>query len=268
METEKVTFSEEKTLLDALYAKALDSQAAEPILGDAYAAEVVAKIDYDFGKIKVTPRNAGIVAIRARQFDAWVREFLAGHPNATVLHLGCGLDSRVNRIDPPTTVRWYDVDYPDVIEKRKHVCRPHPAASLIGTSVTELEWLESVPVEGPVLVIGEGLFMYLPEEDGKRLLRRLTERFPSGEMLFDMFSRSWLRLENHNPLIKAEGGVHWGIDDPGELERDLPLRCETVVSASVLPGVDRLRRPWGTVFRLIAAVPPLKRGFRLLRYRW
>jgi hypothetical protein len=33
---------------------------------------------------------------------------LRANPVATVLHLGCGLDSRVFRIDPPPTVRWFD----------------------------------------------------------------------------------------------------------------------------------------------------------------
>jgi O-methyltransferase involved in polyketide biosynthesis len=268
MVTEKVVFPEEKTLLDTLYAKALDSQADDPILGDGYAAEVVTKVDFDFGRTKVTPTNAGIVALRARQLDTWVNEFLADHPNAVVLHLGCGLDSRVNRIDPPATVRWYDVDYPDVIDKRERVCRPHPAAELVGASVTDPEWLETIPADGPALVIGEGLFMYLTEDDGTRLMRRLTEHFASGEVIFDAFNRFWVRLGRLNRLIRAEGGVHWGIDDPAELERDLPLRCVSAMSAFATPGYDRLHRPYATIYRVFAAVPPLGRCMRLLRYRW
>jgi O-methyltransferase involved in polyketide biosynthesis len=268
MVTEKIAFPEEKTLLDTLYAKALDSQADDPILGDTHAAEVVTKLAFDFGRTKVTPANAGIVALRARQLDAWVKEFVAGHPDAIVLHLGCGLDTRVNRIDPPATVRWYDVDYPDVIEKRRRVCPPHPAAELIGASVIERDWLDTVPADGPGLVIGEGLFMYLAEDDGKRLMRRLTEHFPSGEMVFDAFSRAWIRLERLNRLIQAEGGVHWGIDDPAELERELPLRSVSALSAFAIPGTERLHRPYATLFRAFAAVPRLNRGVRLLRYRW
>jgi len=36
-----------------------------------------------------------------------------------MLHLGCGIDSRVYRFDPPVSVRWFDVDYPEVFELRK-----------------------------------------------------------------------------------------------------------------------------------------------------
>jgi hypothetical protein len=66
MVTEKTAFPEEKTLLDTLYAKALDSQADEPILGDNYAAEVVTKLDFDFHKTKGDrARMAGERAVTA-----------------------------------------------------------------------------------------------------------------------------------------------------------------------------------------------------------
>ena len=268
MAGEKIAFSQEKTLLDTLYAKALDSRAPRPILGDTYAAEVVDKIDFDFGSTSVTPANAGVVALRSLQLDRWVSAFVAEHPRAVVLHLGCGLDSRVNRIDPPRTVRWYDVDYPDVIEVRRRICPAHEAARTIGASVTEPGWLDGIEADGPGLVIGEGLFMYLEEDDGRRLLRRITEHFPAGEMVFDAFNRSWIRMGRLRRIIRAEGGFHWGIDDPRELEDGLPLECVEAISAFAIPGTERLARPYPTVFRIFAAVPVLSRGVRLLRYRW
>ncbi len=59
-----------------------------------------------------------IVASLAATFDLLMTRYLADHPDATVLHLGCGMDSRVFRVDPPVSVQWYDVDYPDVIDLR------------------------------------------------------------------------------------------------------------------------------------------------------
>ncbi|XVQ85661.1 class I SAM-dependent methyltransferase [Microbispora siamensis] len=69
------------------------------------------------------------------------RSFLADHPDAVVLHLGCGLDARVYRIDPPATVDWYDLDYPPVIELRQQFLPPREHYTLIGSSVTDLTWL-------------------------------------------------------------------------------------------------------------------------------
>ena len=91
------------------------------ILGDTFADEIVQKIDFDFKKLHLPSGGAITLPMRAKHLDGWTREFLAAHPSATVLNLGCGLDSRVFRIDPPATVRWYDVDLPDVIELRKRL---------------------------------------------------------------------------------------------------------------------------------------------------
>lgn len=94
-----------ETLLATLYGRAIDARSPHPVLGDRTAAEVLEKIDYDFRRLGLAHSSAIGVALRARYLDRWTRDFLAEHPGATVLHLGCGLDSRVQRIDPGPGVR-------------------------------------------------------------------------------------------------------------------------------------------------------------------
>src|SRR5690606_620357 len=103
-----------ETMLATLYGRADDARAARPILGDEAAAAAVERIAYDFRKPRMSAMSAAGVAMRALLLDTWTREFLADHPEATVLHLACGLDTRVYRVDPGPGVHWYDVDYPDV----------------------------------------------------------------------------------------------------------------------------------------------------------
>ncbi len=105
-----------QTMLATLYAKALDADAPKSILHDDFAKAAVAQIDYDWRATTITPRRAPSVAVRTAHFDTWTRQFLAAHEHATVLHVGCGLDARVYRLDPGPGVRWYDVDYPDVVD--------------------------------------------------------------------------------------------------------------------------------------------------------
>ena len=59
--------------------------------------------------------------MRAKAFDDWTRAFIEKHPDAIVLNLGCGLDSRVFRVDPPPEIAWFDVDFPEVIDIRERV---------------------------------------------------------------------------------------------------------------------------------------------------
>jgi O-methyltransferase involved in polyketide biosynthesis len=147
MQTEKVHFTKEKeTMLVTLYGRALNSQSKDPILSDLAAEEAIRRIDYDFMNLNVKWNDILAIAARAKMFDLWTDEYLASHPDAVVLHLGCGLDSRVFRIDPPASILWFDVDFPEIIELRQRLFPERAEYHMIGTSVTELSWLDQVPI--------------------------------------------------------------------------------------------------------------------------
>jgi O-methyltransferase involved in polyketide biosynthesis len=203
MQKGKIHLTKEKeTYLAMLYGKALDSRSKNPILDDKFADEVVRRIDFDFEKLKV-PKGAEItLPIRAKHLDQWTREFLTTNPNSTVLHLGCGLDSRVFRIDPPYTVRWYDIDMPDVIKLRRRLYPERHDYTLVDSSVTDLHWLDEIPADRPVLVVAEGLVQYLSEKEGLALFNRITEKFPNGEFIFDAYSRLTIKLISLLPTAK------------------------------------------------------------------
>jgi len=134
MTTDKIQFTKEKeTMLMTLNGRALQSAWKNPILRDPWAEEAMRHIDYDMSKTLKGVSSWGmwkdigctIIATRAATFDMLTNRYLADHPDATVLHVGCGMDSRVFRIDPPASVQWFDVDYPDVIDLRRQLL-PEP----------------------------------------------------------------------------------------------------------------------------------------------
>jgi methyltransferase (TIGR00027 family) len=174
-------------MLITLYLRALDAKERTPVLGDRFAVEAVDRIDYDWRKVdkpNIT-RNRFGVALRTRQFDDWAADFLRRNPNATVLQLACGLDSRAFRLNLPAGVHWFDVDLPDVIDVRRRLYQDADGYRMIAASVTDEGWLGEIPADRPVLVIAEGLLMYLRETEVRQLLRRLTDRFRAGELIFD-----------------------------------------------------------------------------------
>ena len=113
MAGEKVNLSgARQTLLMTLYGKALESRSPHSLLGDRFADEALRKIDYDFSRLKVDI-NGGIgLAIRAKTFDVRSRTFIARNPGAIVLHLGCGLDTRIFRVDPPPEIALVRCRFP------------------------------------------------------------------------------------------------------------------------------------------------------------
>ena len=274
MEAEKVHLSKEKgTYLATLYGKAMDAAADEPILGDRFAAEAVSRIDYDFKALKLPKGGDITLPMRARHFDEWTRAFLAAHPEATVLHLGCGLDTRVLRIDPGPAVRWYDVDLPDVIALRKQLYPARPGYEMVGTSVTDLGWLDQIPGDKPVLVVAEGLVMYLQEEHLTALFRRITDQFPSGEIAFDGYSAAMVRLVSRLATVRgAKVELVWGVGDPRDLEKQIPkLHLLDEVAFLTMPElVERLSKTWfsAAMYGVMGRLPFYRKLVRHLRYEF
>lgn len=91
------------------------------------------------------------VGMWAAVFDAWLSEQMAQMPGAVVLHLGCGMDSRVLRIGTGEH-DWYDVDFPEVIEeRRKYYCETE-RYHMLGADAREAGWLEANIILDPVFI--------------------------------------------------------------------------------------------------------------------
>jgi O-methyltransferase involved in polyketide biosynthesis len=138
----------EDSLFLTLYARALDHRRPHPILGDATADQIVRTVDYDFGQLRVKTNLILSVALRAKKLDDVAGSFIARHPDAVGLDLGAGLDSRFERLAPPATVDWYDIDFPAVADARQRLLPEHPNAHVVGADVTEKDWLDIIPTTG------------------------------------------------------------------------------------------------------------------------
>jgi O-methyltransferase involved in polyketide biosynthesis len=258
-----------QTMLATLYAKALDADAPSSILRDQHAKAAVARIDYDWEATGINVRQAPSVAIRTLHFDNWTRQFLAVHEEVTVLHVGCGLDARVHRLDPPAGVRWYDIDYPEVIGLRERVYPGRANYWMLPASVADPSWLAEIPADSPALLVGEGLTPYLTRDDGLALLRRVVDRFPSGELQFDAFSTFGIRSSQLiNPIVRRSGSrLHWAVNGPADIVDAVPAaRLLAWQSAFDSDAFDLLTPVNRWLGRAMAAVAPLRKIGQYHRY--
>lgn len=218
----KITLKKEmETLLITLYSKARMSESGQ-IITDKKAEEVLGLIDYDFKKLSVNKKTQVFMALRSAIIDDFAANFLRQNPSARVLHLGCGLDFRAQRIKRASSL-WYDLDYPEVIDLKQQFCAEDERYRFIASSVNELGWLDGVAHGGePVLVIAEGLTMYLSAEEIERLFTAINERFENITYIFDVYSELSVKLTQKrlNGLLNRTGAeIKWGIDNPKQLER-------------------------------------------------
>nr|WP_275590794.1 class I SAM-dependent methyltransferase [Pseudomonas sp. DP-17] len=259
-----------ETLLITLYAKAKESELPDSLLRDHFSRQAVEQIDYDFARLHIGRAEQVGIALRAKLFDDWVRDFLAQYPACVVLQLGCGLDSRVFRIDPPPTVQWFEVDFPEVIALRERLYPLRENCHLLATSLTAPGWWRAVPTGRPVLILSEGVLPYVEAGKVPWLLRALVEHCGQGELALDGYSRLGIRLLQWNPMIRRTGAVlHWGIDEPQELEQQVPaLRFVEAIAAYDRKQIARLSLGMRLLYEITLTIPAMRRMGRLLRYRF
>jgi len=199
------------TMLLTHYGRVLDSRSEDPFLDDPKAEEIVSKINdsmFDsetkllrrLARFKMRKSLAVHAALRAKQYDLYAQEFMNKHPECTVINLGCGLDTRFWRIDNGT-IRFFDLDLPKVIELKRGLVQETDRYKMLGKSVFDFEWMDSVLAENnPVILLAEGLFMYLPQSDVQKLILEIGQLVQEGQLVVEMVHEKYTRGFNKRVL--------------------------------------------------------------------
>lgn len=199
-----VSFSDvESTALLTLYARAIESRSQDPILVDETAEYLVDRIDPLIAvrddpllrmlfERRVTPQLTVHIALRAKKYDQYARDFLLRNPSGVIVNLGCGMDTRFQRLDDGHLV-CFDLDLPDMIHFKRGLLAETDRYQMIASSVFDESWMEQVSSAGsrPVLFLAEGLFMYLDPYKVRQLVLDLQSRFPGSELVCEVVSQRW-----------------------------------------------------------------------------
>lgn len=255
-----------QTLLIPLYFQAMESQRPDALVRDPKAVELVGQLDYDFSGVQRLKNEQVNFLLRMREFDRLARAFLAEHPDGVIVDLGCGLDTRFERVDNGR-VEWYGLDLPEVIDLRKELLEETPRSHFIGCSVLDFSWMDALGGQAgkrgqpgwPILFLAEAMLVYLEEADVKRLVQALAERFPGAELVCEAYSPVVIRF---HPRPAAVAQPHWGLKDDRDVE-------------AWAPGI-RLLSPWYYfdkpeprlgAFQLMRYIPFIARMVRIVHYR-
>jgi len=246
--------SVQKTLLLPLWGRAIETAKPRPLLVDDTAARIISAIDYDFSTIA---RNTSIITqlcwvVRSLHTDRTIREFLSAQPDATIVNLGCGLDTTFERVDNGR-VSWYDLDLPDVIRLRRNYIPESERRRFIAQSLLEKGWFDQLGGADSVLFIASGVLYYFEENQVRELFIRLADRFPGSEIFFDACSPRGMRMANRRVIqaggMDAAAILRWGIQRPKEME-SWDSRIAVLADYPMFRRMRRgltLRERWGTL---------------------
>ncbi len=211
-----------ETLLIPLYFRARETQRPDALIRDEHAVALVEQINYDFSKIKLREHDEVAIILRSREFDRFARDFLNRCPDGVVVHIGCGLDTRFNRLDNGQ-VEWYDLDLPEVVELRRKLIGDRGGRyHLLACSMFDRAWMDAVTIHrpGPFLFMAEGVLMYFAEAQVKSLVLTLRECFPGAELVVDAATPFMIRLDNlHLLFTPVRARVNWGLAHGQDIEK-------------------------------------------------
>ncbi len=213
-----------KTLYIPLCGKAQVSKKGI-ILKDPKAEQIWEKEAFPIkGKMK-SKWLAYNMAIRARVFDDWTQEMLQKNPDALVLHIGCGLDSRCLRVEAPYKY-WIDGDFQEVIGTRKQYYTESEQYHMIPFNAAKSEMVGQLPDSACVIVIMEGISMYLKNEEVNALFQALDQKYESVCVLMDVYTVFGAKASKYkNPINEVGVTQVWGMDDTSDVIKGTKLQC-------------------------------------------
>jgi O-methyltransferase involved in polyketide biosynthesis len=249
-----------QTLLIPLYFRAMESRRPDALLRDPKAVELVDQLDCDFSGIQKMKNEQVNYLLRMREFDRLARAFLDDHPAGVIVDLGCGLDTRFERVDNGQ-LDWYGLDLPEVIALRKELLEETPRSHFIGCSVLDFSWMDALSSQAgkAILFLAEAMLVYLEEADVQRLVAALARRFPGAELVCEVYSPVVLRL---HPRPAAVAQPHWGLKD----DRDVEAWAPGIHLLSQWYFFDKPEPRLGA-FQLMRFFPFLARLVRIVHYR-
>ena len=212
-------FGVPETMLQTVYARAKES-GGRGAIHDVKARELIEKLDYDFSLAdKDSAMHSGVIA-RTIVLDRLTERWLEEHPDAVTVNIACGLDTRCYRMSG--YAHWYNLDLPETMAVREKLLPESGTISQIAMSATD-NWGDEIKEQNaPVLIIIEGLTMYLSESDVKRIFEVISNRF----------SKATVFVETMNPMVvkrfkeKSIEGSHakftWGVKNGSSFAAMLP----------------------------------------------
>lgn len=189
-----------ETAIITLRARSIESQKNNPVIRDEVSSICLEKICLllpEETRIRLVDRKmsstlTSYIALRARKYDSYAKEFLVKYPDGLVVSLGCGFDTRYWRVSDRAW-KYIEVDLPNVIQAKRELLEDRMEYKTIAGSVLEGDWIRDILYiqNQHVLFLAEGLFMYLPPKEVEGIFKKLAESFSKSWFVFETVNKKY-----------------------------------------------------------------------------
>ena len=215
-----------ETMIQTLYARAKESEKVNPMIQDDMAAEIVSKL---------------------------VGRYLGEHPKTVVINIASGMDTRCYRMEGKY-LRWYNIDLPETMEIREKFLTENGPIYQIAKSAMDASYTDEIVCDGEnVLVVIEGLSMYLQEKDVLQMFSIIEKTFPKVTVMIETMSPFVVRHIKEKSIEGSNAKFTWGIKN-GKLLQQLVPAFTYKGEVSLVEGMKKMM----PIYRIIGKIPAVK----------
>lgn len=237
-----------ETMIQTLYARAKETSKENLKIKDEMAVSIVKQLDYDFSKAdQDRTMSLGVIA-RTIVLDKMVEEYLNTHKDTIVINIACGLDTRCYRMKGKY-VRWYNLDLPETINIRKQFLKETGPIYQIAKSAMDESYRDNIQYHSEnILVIIEGLTMYLSENDIKKMFSIID--FKNSTVMVEVMVPFVVKHIKEKSIEGSHAKFTWGIKNGKELEKFLPT-FSFLTEVSLVEGMKKLM----PIYHVLGKIP-------------
>ena len=254
-----------KTLYIPLYGKSYVSKKGL-FIDDKKAEEIWEAEGFSLKGKSKSKWLAYYMGVRSAVFDEWLKQQMANAMDAVIMHIGCGMDSRIIRVGNQNH-KWYDVDFSEVIEERKRYYTETDDYKMIAGDARDCTWLTDIEEKKSAIVVMEGVSMYLTVEEMRKLADSLCTHFESITLLVDAYTSFAAKMsKRRNPINDVGVTEVYGIDEPQayQTEKIAFVKEHTMIQQKY---IDELKGFERFVFAKLYAGSISKKLYRLYEYQ-
>ncbi len=242
-----------ETMVQTLYARAKETRKQNAKLKDEIAVELVKKLDYDFSKAdKDKAMSYGVIA-RTIVLDRMVKKYLEKNANTVVINIACGLDTRCYRMKEKY-LRWYNVDLPETMKIRSQFLTENGPVYQIAKSAMDESYVDDIDYHGEnILVIIEGLTMYLCEKDIRKMFAIIGKSFQKATVMVETMSHFVVKHMKEKSIEGSNAKFTWGVKNGKELQRIIS-EFSVQQEVSLVEGMKELM----PIYHVIGKIPAVR----------
>ncbi len=207
-------------LLAAVY-RARESERSDPLFLDPFARRLSGDRGEEIARSLVfSEKHAWSWYARTYLFDEFINKQIAAGCD-TVVNLAAGLDARPYRLPLPASLKWIEVDLPEITDYKEELLKdeqPHCALERVRLDLADIATRRELfsrlgATARQALIISEGLIVYLTSDAVASLARDLSAQASFKYWLLDFASPALLKMMQKKmgqPLEQADAPLKFG----------------------------------------------------------